>query len=94
MYVIKTVTHIIIALAIVAMLLLPAELAAAHIGERREYKRAHKDIERSIKLWTSIAKSYDSITEAVDKGIAIAQLVILHHQLDELKADRKRRLCS
>ena len=94
MHIITAAIYIIIAFAIVAILLLPAELAAAHIGEWCEYKRAHKDIEYNTKLWTSIAKSYDSITEAVDKGMAIAQLVILHHQLSELEANRKRHLCS
>lgn len=94
MHIITTVAYIAIALAIVAILLLPAELAAAHIGEWCEYKRAHKDIEYNIQVWTSVAKSYDSITEAVDKGMAIAQLVILHHQLSELEANRKKHLCS
>ena len=94
MHIITAAAYIIIASAITAMLLLPIELATAHIGEWRKHKRAHKDIEYNIKVWTSIAKSCDSFIEAVDKGMAIAQLVILYHQLDELKADRKRHLCS
>ena len=61
-----------------------------------ECRQLHKylDAERDrlafeIQVWTIIAKECDSCTQAEDKGYAIARLVNLHHQLEEL--DNKRR---
>ena len=86
--------YAIIIVAILAMLLVPVELAEEYFRRRRKYKKERKEIELNIRVWESIAKSCDSITEAYDKGYAIARLVIYHHELEELENSRKRYLCS
>ena len=83
--IIHSVMYALIAIAILAMLLVPVELASEYIQKSRQYKAEHKDIELNIRVWESIAKSCDSITEAYDKGYAIARLVIYHHELEELE---------
>lgn len=87
-------TYTLIAVAAVAMLLTPVEMAKEYIMKYREYRTAKQNTEYDIRVWTSIAKSYDPVEEATDKGYAIARLVIYHHQLDELEKDRKNYLCS
>lgn len=52
-------------------------------------KRERERLAYEIRVWTIIAKECDSCTQAEDKGYAIARLVNLHHQLEEL--DNKRR---
>ncbi|MCR5707088.1 MAG: hypothetical protein K6G82_02315 [Ruminococcus sp.] len=61
------------------------ECIRLHRFRRAERKRITFEIE----VWTLIAKDYDSNTQAEDKGYAIARLVNLYHQLEEL--DNKRR---
>lgn len=92
--IIHSMMYALVAVAILAMLLVPVELASEYIRKHRQYKAKHKDIEFNIRVWESIAKSCDSITEAYDKGYAIARLVIYHHELEELENNRKKELCS
>mgnify|MGYP007038193005 CR=1 FL=1 len=87
-------TYTLIGCAIIAMLLIPIELAQDYIHRYRNYKHKRKEIELNIQIWTSIAKSCDPIADAYDKGYAIARLVIYHHELDELDRERKEYLCS
>lgn len=62
------------------------ECIRLHRFRRAERKRITFEIE----VWTLIAKDYDSNTQAEDKGYAIARLVNLHHQLEEL--DKRRNI--
>ena len=92
--IIRVSMYVIIAIAFIAMLLVPVELSSEFIRKRREYKNQKKQIEFDIRVWTSIAMSCDPIEDAYDKGYAIARLVIYHHELDELERERKEYLCS
>lgn len=94
MDIIRIMMYMLFGLSILAMLLVPVELAEDYFRRRRKYKKERKEIELNIRVWESIAKSCDSITEAYDKGYAIARLVIYHHELEELELSRKRYLCS
>lgn len=91
---IRAAVYIIIAVAIVAMLLVPAEAAAGYIRSYIAYREKYKEIEYHISAWTTIAKRYDSITEATSKGYAIAKVVLYRHLLEELQEERKRDMCS
>lgn len=53
------------------------------------FKAEHNRLAFEAQVWTIIAKECDSCTQAEEKGYAIARLVNLHHQLEEL--DNKRR---
>ena len=90
--IIRVFVYAIIIVAILAMLLVPVELAEEYFRRRRKYKKERKEIELNIRVWESIAKSCDSITEAYDKGYAIARLVIYHHELEELETNRRREI--
>lgn len=92
MDIIRIMMYTLIALAILAMLLVPIELSWDYIEKRKQYKAERKEIELNIRVWESIAKSCDSITEAYDKGYAIARLVIYHHELEELETNRRREI--
>ena len=94
MAIIRIMMYILIAISILAMLLLPVELSSEYIRKRRQYTKERNEIELNIRVWESIAKSCDSITEAYDKGYAIARLVIYHHELEELENNRKIYLYS
>lgn len=94
MDIIRIMMYMLFGLSILAMLLVPVELAEDYFQRRRKYKKERKEIELNIRVWESIAKSCDSITEAYDKGYAIARLVIYHHELEELENSRKRYLYS
>ena len=94
MDIIRIMMYMLFGFSILAMLLVPVELAEEYFRRRRKYKKERKEIELNIRVWESIAKSCDSITEAYDKGYAIARLVIYHHELEELENSRKRYLCS
>lgn len=94
MQIIRVMIYALIAIAILAMLLVPVELASEHIRKRRQYKAERKDIELNIRVWESIAMSCDPVEDAYDKGYAIARLVIYYHELEELEENRKRELCS
>ena len=94
MDIIRIMMYMLFGLSILAMLLVPVELAEEYFRRRRKYKKERKEIELNIRVWESIAKSCDSITEAYDKGYAIARLVIYHHELEELENSRKRYLYS
>ena len=85
MDIIRIMMYMLFGLSILAMLLVPVELAEDYFRRRRKYKKERKEIELNIRVWESIAKSCDSITEAYDKGYAIARLVIYHHELEELE---------
>ena len=86
--------YILVGICIIAMLLVPVEMAQEFIRSHREYRAAKKDISLNIRVWTSIAKSCDPVKDAYDKGYAIARLVIYHHELEELEENRKRDWCS
>ena len=86
--------YMLIAASVLAILLVPAELAQEYIEEHREYVSSKKLLEHHIRVWTSIAKGCDPVAEAYDKGYAIARLVIYHHQLEELEKDHETDLCS
>ena len=92
--IIRVFVYAIIIVAILAMLLVPVELAEEYFRRRRKYKKEHKEIELNIRVWTSIAMSCDPVEDAYDKGYAIARLVIYHHELEELENNRQRELCS
>ena len=94
MDIIRIMMYMLFGFSILAMLLVPVELAEEYFRRKRKYKKERKEIELNIRVWESIAKSCDSITEAYDKGYAIARLVIYHHELEELELSRKRYLCS
>ena len=94
MAIIRIMVYILIAISILAMLLVPVELSSEYIRKRKQYKKERNEIELNIRVWGSLAKSCDSITEAYDKGYAIARLVIYHHELEELENSRKRYLYS
>ena len=94
MAIIRIMMYILIAISILAILLVPVELSSEYIQKRKQYKKEQNEIEFNIRVWESIAKSCDSITEAYDKGYAIARLVIYHHELEELENSRKRYLYS
>ena len=94
MDIIRIMMYMLFGFSILAMLLVPVELAEEYFRRKRKYKKERKEIELNIRVWESIAKSCDSITEAYDKGYAIARLVIYHHELEELENSRKRYLCA
>ena len=77
--------YTLIGASILAMLLVPVELSFEYIQRHRQYKEAKAEIERNIRIWTSIAMSCDPVEDAYDKGYAIARLVIYHHNLEELE---------
>lgn len=90
--IIRVLVYAIIAIAFLAMLLLPVELSSEYIRKHKQYKQEHKDIELNIRVWTSIALSCDPVEDAYDKGYAIARLVIYHHELEELEDNQKREI--
>lgn len=92
--IIHSMMYALVAVAILAMFLVPVELASEYIQKSRQYNADHKDIELNIRVWESIALSCDPVEDAYDKGYAIARLVIYHHELEELENNRKRDLCS
>lgn len=92
MDIIRIMMYMLFGFSILAMLLVPVELAEEYFRRRRKYKKERKEIELNIRVWESIAKSCDSITEAYDKGYAIARLVIYHHELEELETNRRREI--
>lgn len=92
--IIRVSMYVIIAIAFIAMLLVPVELSSEYIRKHREYKNQKKQIEFNIRVWKSIALSCDPVEDAYDKGYAIARLVIYHHELDELEKERKETVCS
>ena len=53
--------YILVGICIIAMLLVPVEMAQEFIRERREYRAAKKDISLNIRVWTSIAKSCETL---------------------------------
>lgn len=77
--------------AMALMIAAPAEGILEEIREYRKYKVARKELEFDERVWTSIAKSCDTIKDAEDRGYAIARLIITHHELEELE---KSRQCS
>ncbi|WP_019678180.1 hypothetical protein [Ruminococcus flavefaciens] len=89
----RLIAYILIAIAFIAIIGVPIEALVEHIRKGSAYRAARKEIEANIRVWESIAKSCDPITDAYDKGYAIARLVIYHHELDELTA-QKEYLCS
>ena len=90
--IIHSMMYALVAVAILAMLLVPVELASEYIQKSRKYKAEHKDIELNIRVWKSIAMSCDPVEDAYDKGYAIARLVIYHHELEELETNRRREI--
>ena len=54
-------TYTLTGLCIIAMLLVPVEMAQEFIRSHREYRAAKKDISLNIRVWTSIAKSCETL---------------------------------
>ena len=73
--------------AIALMLAAPAGAIIEELRQRREYKAARKALEFDARVWTSIAKSCDTIKDAEDRGYAIARLVLVHHDIEVLDRD-------
>ena len=92
--IIRVFMYVIIAIAFIAMLLVPVELSSEYIRKHREYKNQKKQIEFNIRVWKSIALSCDPIEDAYDKGYAIARLVVYYHELDMLEKSRKGEIYS
>ncbi|MBQ8961643.1 MAG: hypothetical protein IJ071_10610 [Ruminococcus sp.] len=70
--------------AIGLMLLVPAEAIAEEIRLRRAYKAARAELEFDFRVWTSIAKSCDTIKDAEERGYAVARLVLINHDIEVL----------
>lgn len=47
-------------------------------------RRTIKKLKINIKAWTNIAKRYDPVTEASNRGLAVARVLNLQHELDRL----------
>ena len=73
--------------AMALMIAAPAEGILEEIREYRKYKAARKELEFDERVWTSIAKSFDTIKDAEDRGYAIARLVLIHHDIEVLDRD-------
>ena len=75
---------VIAAYAIALMLAAPVGDFIQELRQRREYKAARKELEFDAQVWTSIAKSCDTIKDAEDRGYAIARLVLIRHEIEVL----------
>lgn len=81
-------------LAFIGMILVGIEPIIEYIVELRKQKAERNAIEFDIRVWTNVAKSCDPVEDAEDKGYAIARLVLLNHQLEQLEEKHKNDLCS
>lgn len=70
--------------AMALMIAAPAEGILEEVREYRNYKAARKELEFDERVWTSIAKSCDTIKDAEDRGYAIARLVLIRHKIEVL----------
>lgn len=82
---------VIAAFAVALMFAAPATDALEELREYMDYKAARNALLFDERVWASIAKSCDIVKDAEDRGYAIARLVVIHHQLEELE---KSRQCS
>lgn len=81
-------------LAFIGMILVGIEPIIEYAIARRKQKAQRNEIEYDMRVWTNIAKSCDPVEDAEDKGYAIARLVLLNHQLEQLEEKQKNDLCS
>ena len=81
-------------LAFIGMILVGIEPIIEYAIERRKQKAQRNEIEYDMRVWTNIAKSCDPVEDAEDKGYAIARLVLLNHELEQLEEKQKNDLCS
>lgn len=81
-------------LAFIGMILVGIEPIIEYVIERRKQRAQRNEIEYDMRVWTNIAKSCDPVDDAEDKGYAIARLVLLNHELEQLEEKQKNDLCS
>lgn len=81
-------------LAFIGMILVGIEPIIEYVIERRKQRAQRNEIEYDMRVWTNIAKSCDPVEDAEDKGYAIARLVLLNHELEQLEEKQKNDLCS
>lgn len=60
-------------------------IARESLGEYIKEYRRRKKLRLDIRAWETIAKEYNPITQAEDKGYAIARIVVLRHELSRLE---------
>ena len=89
----RIIMYVLIVVAFIGIIGVPCEYLIEHLRIVKQYKAIRQDIDYKIRVWDSIAKSYDSVREAYEKGYAIARLVIYHHELELLDEDYKNGLC-
>ncbi len=61
-----------------------AEIAREAIREYVGDYRHRRKLRLDIRAWETIAKGYNPITQAEDKGYAIARIVVLRHELEKI----------
>lgn len=83
-----------VVLAFIGMILVGIEPIIEYVVELRKQRAQRKAIEFDIRVWTSVAKSCDPVEDAEDKGYAIARLVLLNHELEQLEEKQKNDMCS
>ena len=81
-------------LAFIGMILVGIEPIIEYVIERRKQRAQRNELEYDMRVWTNIAKSCDPVDDAEDKGYAIARLVLLNHELEQLEEKQKNDLCS
>lgn len=84
---------IVFAVTVLGVILVPNviisfEKLIVKLDELEERRKRKKKLRHDIKAWTIIAMNYDSVTEAYDKGYAIARLTVLYHELDVMEWKR------
>ena len=89
----RIIMYLLIAVAFIGIIGVPCEYFIVYFRQYKQYKAERQELEYNIRVWDSIAKTYDSIEEAYEKGYAIARLVIYHHELELLDKGYKNGLC-
>ena len=89
----RIIMYVLIVVAFIGIIGVPCEYLLEHLRIVKQYKAIRQDIDYKIRVWDSIAKSYDSVREAYEKGYAIARLVIYHHELEMLEEAYENGLC-
>ena len=89
----RIIMYVLIVVAFIGIIGVPCEYLLEYLRIVKQYKVIRQDIDYKIRVWGSIAKSYDSVREAYEKGYAIARLVIYHHELEMLEEAYENGLC-
>lgn len=74
-----------LATAVIAIYVGGMETIIQFLDEWEERRRQRKKLRLDIRAWETIAKEYNPITQAEDKGYAIARIVVLRHELSRLE---------